>query len=618
MSKRLFLARPWFWVGVGAFLLVMLAGYMYSMVMSGIKPVSVLMVMSEPTGAIVYWDDAKVGMTPHRFEFEGRMYGSLKLTMDGYQEISGTVDIDRGEKETIKYYMMQDTYLKVDSDPSGANVLIDGELWGSTPCTLDGLIDPGSHTIKVERLDLCLGEVERTVELNLGEPLTISPEDFQLPKLKLLTMNTDPPGVMVMHGEEEWGKTPLSMCLVPDDYTISFVKNGYVTEERDIKLDGDKSLFVQLSDPVAYEKRDHFEVDASNTAEVVAIARKPSGASPIFGKPVRMGKTPTHLTTDELMTKANISMKPYSYVVTASASGYQCGITEMKGPGLVYFNFDELSSSAKSSQGAYRSYSPISDKDNGLESPDSRYAISADRNRAALTEVLSGRTHELYLESDYARNEFSWSPDSRWLWYFRNSKGVRELVRLDTSDWEEDIIDTIDLSQIPSTRGMVADNVLQSISSITYSPNKNRLYYLVPGSEKNKLTLVSNTPGGGNRTAIASNVVPLVDDWSLWLESSGVMRMTGYFPGLVRYEGYYLLDDDEPVHFEITTNPNEESEIGNLKQLQCGMTMFPRSAFVRSKGKSVIISARLLKGLRIIFMYSSTSNEYELIDVITE
>jgi len=618
MSKRLFLARPWFWVGVGAFILVMLAGYMYSVVMSGIKPISVLAITSEPTGANLYWDDEKIGVTPYRFEFEGRMCGNLKLTMEGYQDTSSVIDIDRGESERIKYHLIQDTFLKVESDPLGANVTIDGELWGSTPCTLDGLISPGHHTIKVERLDLCLGEVEKDIDLKLGEPFTITAEEFQLPKLKLLTMNSDPPGAMVVYGKEEWGKTPLSICLASEEYAITFVKDGYVTEERTIELNADKSLFVQLSDPVAYKKRDHFEVDASNTADIMAIARKPSGASPIFGKPVRMGKTPTHLTTNELMEKANISMKPYSYIITASASGYQCGITEMRGPGLVYFNFDELSASAKSSQGAYRLYSPISDKDDGLVSPDSRYIISADRNSATLTEVLSGRTHELYLEADYARNEFLWSDDSRWLWFFRNNSRVRELVRLDTNDWEEDVIDSIDLSQIPSTKGLVADNVLQSISSLAYSENKNRLYYLVPGSQKKKLTLVSNTPGGGNRSDVAVNVVPLVDDWSLWLEEQDVLRMTGYFPGLVRYEGYYLLDYNEPVHFEIINNPNEESEIGDLKQLSCGMTMFPRAAFVRSKGRSVIISARLMKGLRIIFMYDSTSDEFELIDVLAE
>jgi len=619
MSKRLFILRPWFWVGVGAFVLVMLAGYLYSMVVSGVQPVAIFDIDSKPTGASILWGDKELGITPYRLEFDGRLVGELKLSQKGYRNIIKQIDIEPGKTERIRFHLMKDTLLVVNSKPQGANLYIDGDLWGSTPCTLDGLLEPGSYEIRVEKFDNCYGEVTKTIELKSSEELVLISEEFELPRLNLLTINSQPLGVMIKSGEEEWGLTPLSKCLPAGMYDISFEKDGFVTETvTAFNLKTERSLYKKLYDPEAYKKKDHFEVDASQVASIIAIPCKAGDISPVYGKSVKMGNTPSGLSSDELMEKSGIASKPYSYIISATAKGFQCGISGMTDPGQIYFELKELSSSAKSSQGHYKNSSVTSYRASWENSPDSRFSISADKNVATLTELLSGETHSLYLESDYIRNEFIWSGDSRWLWYFRNNQGIRELIRLDTSNWEEEVIDSIDLSQILSAKGVIPDNILQCISSVGYSASKNRIYYLVPGSKKNNLTLVSNTPAGGNRTEIAQNLVPVVDDWSLWLEDSGVLKLTGFFPGLVKYEGYYLLDKEEPVHFEIVTNPNPEIKIGRIKQLSSGVTMFPSTSLIRKKGSSLIIGARLYKGLSIVFMYHPTSDEYELIDVMAK
>jgi hypothetical protein len=60
--------------------------------------------------------------------------------------------------------------LRVESDPSGARVLIDGRLRGSTPVTLNDLA-VGSHTLQIESPK---GSVKRAIRIAADRPLTIN------------------------------------------------------------------------------------------------------------------------------------------------------------------------------------------------------------------------------------------------------------------------------------------------------------------------------------------------------------------------------------------------------------------------------------------------------------
>ncbi|MEZ4812546.1 MAG: PEGA domain-containing protein [Caldisericia bacterium] len=614
MSKRLFVMKPWFWVAVSALIVFMLIGYFYALVVEGIRPIVVFEINSEPSDAFVYFDDDIIGRTPHRLEVEGRLSGNLKLVSEGYKDISRPIDIEPGKNESVMFHMKRDTKLTVNSKPQGANLYIDGDLWGSTPCVIEGFIDAGQHTLKVEMLDRCFGEVEKDIELLLGEEMVINSEELILPELNTVTINSQPQGATVTFGGEEWGKTPLTKCLPSGQYTISFEKESFATEEKQFELSSDASVYVKMLDPESYLKRNHFEVDANVETKVTMIPKKADNFSPIFGVPVEIGVSPTSIDSDVLMEKASIESKPFSYIVLGAAKGYEPGVTEMTGPGTTYFNLKELPSSSKSYQGKYKSSSTSNSKPNGLISPNSWFEIKADKNSAVLT-ANNGKTHNLYLQSDYKHNEFTWSDDSRWLWYFRNNEGKRELVRLDTESMEIVAIDSFDLSEFNASE-IIPDNIFGCITSVDYSETATRIYYLVPGSVKDKLTLVSNSPAGGNKTVVAKNLVPVVDKWSVWLESSNVLKLTGYFPGLIKHDGYYLLDNEEAVHFEITSNPNSNIKVGQLKQVSgSDITMFPSAAFVKRKGKDIIISAQLYKGVSIVFVYHPTSDEYELLDV---
>jgi hypothetical protein len=63
-----------------------------------------------------------------------------------------------------------DARLQIDSNPSGAHVLIDGRDRGTTPLAVDGLA-PGSHKVQI-RADA--GTVQRTVSVAAGETVQLS------------------------------------------------------------------------------------------------------------------------------------------------------------------------------------------------------------------------------------------------------------------------------------------------------------------------------------------------------------------------------------------------------------------------------------------------------------
>lgn len=228
---------------------------------------------------------------------------------------------------------------------------------------------------------------------------------------------------------------------------------------------------------------------------------------------------------------------------------------------------------------------------------------------------LSGATHKLYLEPDFKHNSFTWSSDGKYIWYFRNNEGKRELVRMDTQSWEAEIVDVIDLPSIPWSRSIDNDLIYQCITSVIFDSSENRIYYLAPGTNANTLTLMSNTPMGGNSTEVERNLLPTIDRWSLSLERNGVIRLVGYFPGLKRYEGLYLIDEQKPVRFRVDSQVNPNVTIGNMKFLGNGMTLFQSIAYNGSEDSSVIVGAKLYDRISVLFLFNPLRNEYETLDL---
>ncbi|MBI3857046.1 MAG: SUMF1/EgtB/PvdO family nonheme iron enzyme [Planctomycetes bacterium] len=119
---------------------------------------------SEPRGATVYVDGAKVGVTPVALEaVEGGTHGA-RFVLDGHYDQSATFEIvsrdamDRPIKAALQ--KIPPARLTVESEIAGAEAYLDGKSGGRVPLA-SRLVESGPHKVRV------LG-VERTVTLEAG------------------------------------------------------------------------------------------------------------------------------------------------------------------------------------------------------------------------------------------------------------------------------------------------------------------------------------------------------------------------------------------------------------------------------------------------------------------
>jgi hypothetical protein len=74
---------------------------------------------------------------------------NLVLYRHGYQQVSEKVKIDKN-KDTKEFVLnVNNSMFKIESDPPGADVFVDGEKIGKTPILAGKLVNLGFHTVKV-------------------------------------------------------------------------------------------------------------------------------------------------------------------------------------------------------------------------------------------------------------------------------------------------------------------------------------------------------------------------------------------------------------------------------------------------------------------------------------
>ena len=108
-------------------------------------------VSSNPSGVNVYLDGAYKGTTPTTLYDVLTGSHTVKLTKSGYNDVSSTVTVSSDQTTSIsKTLTVQSGSISVSSNPTGANIYLDGTYKGTTPKTLNN-VPIGSHTVKLTK-----------------------------------------------------------------------------------------------------------------------------------------------------------------------------------------------------------------------------------------------------------------------------------------------------------------------------------------------------------------------------------------------------------------------------------------------------------------------------------
>ncbi len=191
--------------------------------------------------------------------------------------------------------------LKIDSDPQGAEVLINNEKKGITPISIS--LKEGSYEVIVkkdsyedfEKKDI---HIEKNKTLDLGV-IKLTP----LPSYATLEVETTPTNAKLYINGEEKGLTPYTVDkLKPGEYEIKITKSGYEDYKEKIALkdNENKTMKIQLKPitPTPTISYGSLSVDSDPSGANVYVDNKNIGKTPIKSYQLEPGSHTIKLSLD--------------------------------------------------------------------------------------------------------------------------------------------------------------------------------------------------------------------------------------------------------------------------------------------------------------------------------
>ena len=226
----------------------------------------ILLLKTEPEGCNILVDGVSMGQTPRLITtLSAKDVYEVRLRKAGYQDhvinvkFDGRVPLVREEK-----LVLASGVVDVMSEPSGAEVVINGISRGTTPVKVSG-IPKGLATV-VLRMN---GFADKTFELrvNAGDVQTLSTALERLPGTLYLV--SVPEGARFYLNGEARGKGPLAITgLTPGDYKVRAELDGYGVLERTVSIGNGESA------------REEFKL--SNVMGRLEVRSSPAGAQVVF------------------------------------------------------------------------------------------------------------------------------------------------------------------------------------------------------------------------------------------------------------------------------------------------------------------------------------------------
>lgn len=204
-----------------------------------------LKISSEPVGGEVYINGSYKGITPLTLELYPGDY-TVEIKKEGYESYTEKTRVLPGKTTSITATLsLLNGALTIFSEPSGAEVYLNGTLIGSTPIQ-NYKITPGKYKLEITKENYESNIIEVTV--NPGESKNVS---VTLSPIKgILEIVSDPLGAEVYINGTLIGTTPIKEYqVVPGVYEVKVVKEGYLGYGTTItiKPGETKSIVVALT-----------------------------------------------------------------------------------------------------------------------------------------------------------------------------------------------------------------------------------------------------------------------------------------------------------------------------------------------------------------------------------
>jgi hypothetical protein len=242
-----------------------------------------IVVTTTPPGAIL-WIDDKVSPPIGTSPFDGNSKigpRTIIAELEGYARAEVLVDIKQGSSTPVNITLKEaSSKISVNSDPQGADVLIDGAVAGVTPYS--GKVPPGKHEIRVTKSGF--GSLIYPIEASKGKPF-----DFQgklPPPVAILSfvLPTDISDAEILVNNKPVEKGKKSIEVEGGDHTIVAKAPGFRVFQTTVAATAGQSYDIKLE-----PKKQGLYIDVQpNTKEAKILAAGKEAPNQLF---VPMGKS---------------------------------------------------------------------------------------------------------------------------------------------------------------------------------------------------------------------------------------------------------------------------------------------------------------------------------------
>jgi serine/threonine protein kinase len=200
-----------------------------------------LEIRSEPPEADVYLDEEQVGQTPFKKEVSPGTHSVRIAKYPEYKDITEEVEVRRNMTFSKTYVLTPLYLLEIDTDPAGADVIIDGQLKGKTPLRVEWLRSSCRLQIEMEE---GWTAVDESLTLKRG----LNPIQRTLEKKEYTVMiRTQPSNATVSIDDRGIGSSPLQTLLPHGKHEIRIEKEGYKTLSDSISVDSELEKTYELN-----------------------------------------------------------------------------------------------------------------------------------------------------------------------------------------------------------------------------------------------------------------------------------------------------------------------------------------------------------------------------------
>jgi len=173
----------------------------------------------------------------------------LTISKDRYLEYGEAITIEGRQVEQRYQASLQPAWAVVSlvTSPSGADVLVDGEMMGTTPLNTEILQGQRDITLKLSGHKAW----QEDFDVRAGEDFSV-PLVALVPADGLVFIRSNPSAASVTIGGEFKGLTPLEVALAPEqNHELIFFKNGYHSQKTSVRTQAnqERELSIVL-DPV--------------------------------------------------------------------------------------------------------------------------------------------------------------------------------------------------------------------------------------------------------------------------------------------------------------------------------------------------------------------------------